>query len=159
MATKQTKTRKASSKELSDHIIGETAATELSPVDNKEKDVQWDVKQGEIHSDTNLEADTGWGQEVIVRSFEFKANPEAFRQHTPSKQELFNAHLKQIEILLWRDGLRFFDGVTPQLSIAKKQEGYRIVVGCEAMPGHIIHARDKERFQTLSQAANDTRTN
>lgn len=148
------KERLASSKDIEDHILGETAATvHNSTLDGKESVVNYDVKQGEVHSDVHLEDDEGSGKTIVVRSFDFRANPQAFREYTPSKQELFNAHAKQIEEYLFADGLQVMPDVKPQLILSKKREGYRIVVGAEPRQGQIITRRDQDKIQTLSQAA------
>lgn len=151
---KVAKERLASSKDIEDHILGETAATvHTDTLDGKQSSTHYDVKQGEVHSDIHLEDDEGSGKTIVIRSFDFKANPEAFRQHTPSKQELFSAHAKQIEILLWEDGLEVMPDVNPQVILSKRRTGYRIVVGAEPRRGQIITRRDQDRIQTLSQAA------
>lgn len=148
------KERLASSKDIEDHILGETTATvHNTTLDGKESSVHYDVKEGEVHSDIHLEEDTGHGKTIVVRSFDFRANPQAFHRYTPSKQELFNAHSKQIEEYLWADGLKVMPDVKPQLILSKKREGYRIVVGAEPREGHIITRRDQNKIQTLSQAA------
>lgn len=148
------KSRMASSKDIEDHIVGETAATvHNSTLDGKQSSVHYDVKQGEVHSDIHLEDDEGHGKTIVVRSFDFKANPNAFREYTPSKQELFNAHAKQIESYLWTDGLKVMPDVHPQIILSKKRDGYRIVVGAEPRQGQIITKRDMDKVQTLSQAA------
>lgn len=148
------KSRMASSKDIEDHIISETAATVYNPtLDGKESSVHYDVKQGEVHSDIHLEDDEGSGKTIVVRSFDFKANPQAFKDHTPSKQELFNTHAHQIEAILWNDGLEVMTDVRPQVILSKRRTGYRIVVGAEPRRGHIITKRDQKKVQTLSQAA------
>lgn len=144
------KARAASSKDMTDHVVAETKAT---VIDTKDKAYDYDIKQGEVHSDTHLEDDIGHGKSIIIRSFDFKANPQAFKERTPSKQELFNAHLKQIEIILWKDGLKIMTDVQPQLMLSKRRDGYRIVVGAEPEKGQIISLRDQGKHQTLSQAA------
>lgn len=113
----------------------------------KEDDGTWELSDLSAQSTTNLESDTGHGAAAIVRMFEFAANPEAFRIHTPSKQELFNAHLKGIEVMLWRDGLRVMTDIEPKLTISKKKDRYRIWVGAEPARGHIL----RERPQTLGE--------
>lgn len=154
MAIKKTKARVASSKDLGDHILGEnTASVHNFSLDGKESVVNYDVKKGEVHSDTHLEDDEGFGKTIVIRSFDFKANPVAFKQYTPSKQELFNAHAKQIEIQLYADGLQPMDDVKVQVMLSKKRDGYRIVVGAEPRKGQIITRRDQDKIQTLSQAA------
>lgn len=154
MAVKKVKkARAASSKDIEDHILEETAATVYSGIDEGNKSTNYDVKQGEVHSDIKLEEDIGHGKPIIIRSFDFKANPAAFRERTPSKQELFNAHAKQIEIVLWKDGLKVMPDVKPQLTLSKNRKFYRIVVGAEADKGNIITSLDQDKMQTLSQAA------
>lgn len=151
MAVKKTKARAASSKDIEDHITGEASATVI-PIDKDSGGTNYDVKQGEVHSDTHLEDDTGTGKKIVIRSFDFRANPAAFKDHTPSKQELFNAHAKQIEIILWKDGLQVMHEVKPQLKLSKNRLYYRIVVGAEARLGE--HFNDKAL--TLAQAAHGT---
>ncbi len=150
---KKTKNRSASSKNIEDHIIGETSATVINSLDTGGKGTNYDVKQGEVHSDTKLEDDLGQGGSVIIRSFHFKANPEAFKNNTPSKQELFNAHAKQIEIQLWKDGLKVMPDVSPKLLLSKNRMYYQIIVGAEPQKGQIILPSDQNKHQTLSQAA------
>ncbi len=148
------KARLASSRDIEDHILGETAATvHNSGLDGNQISTHYDVKQGEVHSDIHLEDDEGFGKTIVVRSFDFKANPTAFHHHTPSKQELFNVHAKQIEEYLWADGLQPMPDVNIQVILSKKRDGYRIVVGAEPRRGQIITRRDQDRIQTLSQAA------
>lgn len=150
MATKvkrSDKNRTQSSRELSDHITGEVKA-----IDEGQNNVEWDIKQGEVHSDIRLEDDMGHGEAVILRSFDFKANPAAFHERTPSTQELFNAHLKQIEIYLMKDGLKPYTESEPQLRLAKDRSGYRIVIPAVAMKGH----RLLERPTTLTKLAHGT---
>lgn len=153
MAVRKSKARSASSKNIEDHILGETHVTVDSSLDDQARTTNYDVKQGEVHSDIKLEDDIGHGKAIVVRSFDFKANPQAFKERTPSKQELFNAHAKQIEIILWKDGLQVMPDVYPQLVLDKKRRGYRIIVGAEPMKGNIIMMNDQDKLQTLSQAA------
>lgn len=148
------KARLSSSRDIEDHILAETTATvHNSTLDGKESSVHYDIKQGEVHSDIHLEDDEGSGKTIVVRSFDFKANPQAFREYTPSKQELFNAHAHQIEAYLWADGLEVMPDVHPQVILNKRRTGYRIVVGAEPRKGQIITRRDQDKIQTLSQAA------
>jgi len=140
--------RSHKNRQLEDHILGETEVVENS---QEEKDINWEAKQGVVESSTKLEDDTGHGDAIVVRSFDYKANPEAFRLHTPSKQELFNAHIKQIEVHLWTDGLKVMTDVSPKVMLSKKKDGYRIVVGAEPMRGQSFSLRDKP--QTLSEIA------
>lgn len=147
------KERLVSSTDINDHILGETSATVINSLDTSAKGTNYDVKQGEVHSDIKLEADEGDGKTIVVRSFDFKANPQAFKERTPSKQELFNAHAKQIEVILWKDGLKVMPDVKPQLILSKQRNHYRIVVGAEPEKGHLINSLVLDKQQTLSQAA------
>lgn len=140
------KNRTVKSRELSDHIIAEAAATTSK---QGEKDIQWDVKQGEVHSDVFLEDDIGEGDAIILRSFDFKANPQTFKENPPTTQELFNAHIRQIEIHLMKDGLKVYTESSPQIRLSKDKTGYRIVVPAQPMKGH----RLLERPNTLTQLA------
>lgn len=123
---------------------------EENAVDAPVKDIDWSAQEVAAKSETKLEDDEGHGNAVIIRKFEFSANPEAFREHTPTKQELFNAHYKLIETMLWADGLKVIPEVDPKVTINKKKTKFRIFVGAEPQRGHIL----RETPQTLSQIAN-----
>lgn len=110
----------------------------------------YEVNSVETQSDTKLEHDEGTGIPVIIRTFEFGANPEAFKQHTPTKQELFDAHKKGLEMHLWRDGMIYFDEVQPQITFNKKGTKYKIIIA--ALPARGQSLLDTP--QTLSQIAN-----
>lgn len=143
---KADKNRSVSSRNMDDHLVAEAIAVEKSGIDG-EKEVQWEAKQGEVHSDVKLEDDSGQGRKVVIRVFDFKANPESFKHHTPSKQDLFNSSLNEIERVLWKDGLMFMKEVEPQLKLSKDKTHYRIVVGAEARSGEFF----SDTAQTLSQ--------
>ena len=136
---------------VEDHIKGKVKAVEKGSVDN-EKDIQWDATQGEVQSDVHLEDDKGDGRAIIVRSFDFKANPQAFLERTPSKQELFNDSAKLIEIKLWEDGMQVMPDVNPKVMISKNKQFYRVVVGAEPAKGHLLGQAPK----TLSQITNES---
>ena len=117
---------------------------------------KWDdVSKLEVQSETKLEQDTGRGKSVVIRCFEFAANPEAFKQRKPSKQELIESHRKGIEIMLWRDGLRPIEGAAVRIIVNKKKTKYRIFVGAEPSLGNVL----LEQTKTLSQLAHGTRDN
>ena len=116
---------------------------------------EWDdISKIETESETHLEDDVGYGDAAIIRMFEFAANPVAFKQHTPTKQELFNYHYKQIELALWADGMKVLPEVNPKVTISKNKKKYRIFIGAVPMKGHIL----QERPQTLSQIAHKKQT-
>lgn len=110
---------------------------------------QWetdDISKVEATSETHLEDDKGEGGPVILRVFEFAANPAAFREHKPTKQELFSHHAKGIEAMLWSDGLRVVHEHDPKISVNRRKTKYRIFVAATPARGHLLHASP----QTLS---------
>ena len=92
--------------------------------------VEWEGEEVSAESKTQLTDDQGTGQEVVLRFFEFGANPEVFAQHKPTAQELFNSHSKGMESLLWRDGLRPYEAVEPRLMFSKDKTKYRFILAC-----------------------------
>lgn len=98
-------------------------------VDTETKD-QWEGEEIAVKSDTKLESDLGTGIPIVIRFFEFGANPEVFKQHKPTPQELFNSHRKGIESLLWSDGLKPYDGIEPKLMFSKNHKNYRFIITC-----------------------------
>src|ERR1700722_8320586 len=102
-------------------LIGEASqVVEREAIDAPVKDIPWNTQDLASKSTTHLEDDEGFGGAAIIRVFEFAANPEAFKQHPPTKQELFNSHYKWIEVMLWKDGLKVYAEVPPKLTINKK---------------------------------------
>ena len=80
--------------------------------------------------------DPGGGPVNVIRVFNFKMNPD--RKHFPGKQALFNTHAKQIETILWGDGLRPLENVGPRVIINSKGGFYQIFVPCEAAKGVVF---------------------
>lgn len=101
----------------------------------------------ETQSKTKLEDDQGFGDAAIVRCFTFGINLKAFQDANPTKQDLFNHHIRGIEVMLWRDGMRLMTDVAPQITLDMKAMQYRIFVGARPAKGYIL----KEIPQTLSQ--------
>lgn len=97
---------------------------------SKEEEILWEGEEVTVQSDTKIESDLGTGQAIVIRFFEFAANPDAFKQHKPTAQELFNSHRKGIEALLWRDGLKPFEGVEPRVMFSKDLKHYRFITTC-----------------------------
>lgn len=110
-----------------------------------------DVSTVEVQSTSNLQMDKGEGGYVIIRKFTYGMNPVAFKEAKPTKQDLFNYHLKQIEIALWQDGWKLFTDVQPQLKFDLKKGQYSIFVG--AIPQSKFNTINAEA-KTLSQIAN-----
>lgn len=106
-----------------------------------------DVKSVEVQSQTKLESDEGYGNAVVIRMFEFGVNPESFKRHQPTKQELFNSHSKGIEAFLWRDGLQVISEVEPRIVFNKKQTTYKIFIGARPKRGEML----TQAPHTLSQ--------
>lgn len=103
----------------------------------------------EVQSNTNLELDEGYGNAAVIRRFTFGMNVESFKHAQPTKQDLFNSHLKGIELALWRDGLKVLPDVQPRISVDMEKMQYQIFVGATPMKGHIL----TQRPQTLSEIA------
>lgn len=110
----------------------------------------WQATQLEVKSETPLEKDQGLGDPLVLRFFDYKANPLSFKKKQPTAQELFNVHLKQIEVELWKDGLRPEVAVEPRLMFSKDKTGYRIVIGARLSRGRLL----REETKTLTQLIN-----
>ncbi len=139
--------RSVKSKDIKDHVVATAKVIEEDAKDSPVKDVAYDVNKLEVHSDIFLEDDAGYGDAAIIRTFDFKVNPEVAKKGMPNKQVLFNAHAKQIEIFLMKDGLKVMPEVNPQIRYT--DVGYVIVVGAKPMKGYLL----QERPQTLSEIA------
>ena len=111
------------------------------------KNTNYDVQSVEAQSNTKLEDDIGQGQAAIIRCFEFGINTEAFKQYTPTKQELFNSHYKGIEMALWRDGLKVIQDVAPRITLNEEKGTYSIFIGAVPQRGSALY----ETPQTLAQ--------
>lgn len=121
-----------------------------------DKEIQWEGEEITAQSNYKLEDDKGEGKAVILRFFDFAANPETFKYQKPTAQQLFNTHIRGIEALLWKDGLQPFSEVQPRLLFSKNKENYRFIIPCIGGKGHVL----VDSPRTLSQLAkNDTRQN
>lgn len=109
----------------------------------------YDSSSVEAQSQTRLEDDRGEGEATVIRCFTFGMNPQTFIERRPTKQDLFNAHLKGIEMGLFADGLKVFDEVVPRLTFDAQKKQYSIFVAARPRKGYLLH----ERPQTLSQIA------
>jgi hypothetical protein len=108
-----------------------------------------DAASIEAQSKAHLEDDRGEGNAAIIRCFTFGINPEAFQRGKPTKQDLFNAHIKGIEIMLWRDGMTPMTEVEPRILLDSKNMTYKIFVGAKPMRGHLL----QEKPKTLTEVA------
>lgn len=117
-------------------------------IEDKEK---WYGESVEAKSDPII--DPGTGKTLILRWFEFAINPEI--KHTPTKQELFNAHWKQISTMLWGDGLVPRQDINPRVEIGKKRgKGkYRIFVLCEPRLGTFVAEKPQNLQEMIKPSA------
>jgi hypothetical protein len=116
----------------------------------------------EVHSETKLEQDTGQGHGVVMRTFEFAANPTIFQHGRPNPQAIFNSHLKGIEATLWQDGLEPMTELEPRLIFTKDKSKYLILVWSKVQRGLVsVENRIQKQAQTLSEIAkqSDSRQN
>ena len=90
---------------------------------------QWYGQEVAAKSDPLI--DVGTGKPLVIRLFNFKKNPEV--KNYPSKQDVFNAHAKQIRDFLWKDGLVAREDHDPRIMFTN--DGYRIAILCEARLG------------------------
>lgn len=117
------------------------------------KEQNYDTSTVEAKSEqTHLEDDLGQGDAVVIRCFTFQMNlekPELFIERRPSKQDLFNSHIRGIEMALWKDGLKVYDEVVPRITFDTKKFQYSIFIAARPMKGYLLN----ETPQTLTQIA------
>lgn len=119
-------------------------------VDDKKN--EWEGHDVVAESTTHLEDDKGSGTPVVLRFMDFGANPEVFKEHKPTAQELFDSHRKGIETMLWKDQLQPIPEVEPRLMFSKNKKNYRFVIACKPM-GVLL-----DMPKTLSEIANGRTT-
>lgn len=117
------------------------------------KDIDWEGQEIEYHSDELTGGDTG--SAVIMRFFDYRANPQTFKQRPPTVQELFNIHSKEIELTLWKDGMKAITEVNPRFMMSKDQKYYRFVVAASPLRGQKVNETPK----TLTEILSETRQN
>lgn len=98
--------------------------------ENKHK---WEGQEVQVNSDPII--DPGTGETVLMRVFDFGANPENLKRDKPTKQQIFDSHIKQIQTMLWSDGLEPMKELNPLIQVSKKKEKYRIILWCRARSG------------------------
>ncbi len=87
------------------------------------------------------------GDPRLIRQFWFDFNPEKIHniQHKwekpPTTQDLFNAHVKQIEVMLWTDGLEYDTDFQPRVVVGKKR--YKIVIVAKPRRGVLLGTHNK----------------
>lgn len=105
----------------------------------------WEGNTLEVKSDPLIDA--GVGKPYILRCFEFRINPLV--KQTPTRQELFNHHWRQIQSMLWADGLKAYEAVNPRIIVGK--QSYRIFVTAEPRLSNGIAISLGEKPRTLQQ--------
>lgn len=96
----------------------------------KVENLEWEGETVQAESKVNLQDDRGTGKPIVLRFFEFGVNPQAFKDHKPTAQELFNTHIRGMESLIWSDGLIFCKEIEPKLWFSKDNKKYRFMIGC-----------------------------
>lgn len=110
---------------------------------------QWVGHEVEVTSDPLID-NANSGKTIVLRSFYFKADPTTLKQQKPTKQQIFDSHAKQIELMLWSDGLMPFKEVEPRLIVSKKRDEYKIFMACEARAG-VGFDRNPTKLQDLTK--------
>lgn len=121
-----------------EYIGDEKQLIEKDAIGAPVKDINWTAREVETESESYLEEDTGEGNPVVIRMFEFGMNPEAFKQANPTTQDIFNSHYKGIEVALWKDGLKVVPEVNPRIVLTPEKGIYRIFVTARAARGHLL---------------------
>lgn len=99
--------------------------------------------------------DPGEGAPNVIRQFTFRMNPEKIKEFPNDRQAIFNTHARQMAQVLWGDGLRPLDSVSPRVIINRKKCFYKIFVPCEAKRGVLFMNKPKN----LSEELKSTSTN
>ena len=114
------------------------------------KDIDWEGQELEFHSDELKGGDAG--NAVVMRFFEYRANPQAFKLKPPSVQELFDFHVKEIQLALWKDGLKPIIEVQPRFMQSKDTKYYRFVVAASPLRGQMVNETPKTLTEILREA-------
>ncbi len=104
--------------------------TELDAKDAPVKDIEWEGEELGAQSDIKLQDDKGVGQPIVLRFFDFAANPQVFAQHKPTALELFSSHRMGMEALIWKDGLTPHKSIEPRLRFSKDRSQYQFIISC-----------------------------
>lgn len=107
------------------------------------KEVTYDVSSLAVEAETKLEADEGYGREVVIREFRFALRPGGA---APTKAELLTPeYLRHLNDILWADSLELFR--PPKVVINKTD--FRIYAPCVAKKGALV----LQKPATLSEYA------
>ena len=91
--------------------------------------------------------DPGTGKPYIIRAFEFAKNPEFKGKLT--KQEIFNMHWRQIQALLWGDGLVPNENINPRIHFRGNK--YKIFILCQPRLRTFVADKPKTLQQLLGK--------
>lgn len=99
------------------------------------KEHKWYGKQDQ--TDDNLMQDTGKGEPIVIRNFEFRLDPT---KNKPTKEQILTPeYIKHLQTLLWADSLRMV--MDPTVRIEK--ESIYIAVACQARSGAVLPEEPK----------------
>lgn len=102
---------------------------EKDAIDSPVEDIKWYGK--EDRTEEKSVHDTGKGEPIVIRLFEFKFPPTL--EVLPTKEQILTPeYLKHLKTQLWGDALRVV--LEPRVSITK--EGCKIFVPCQATTGN-----------------------
>ena len=126
---KKSTTKESKAKVTKDKEFKLTEYNAQNVPEGTETTLEWEGKELQVESGTKLESDKGEGNPLVLRFFDFSANPLAFRDRLPTAQEIFNSHIRGIEMSLWKDGLLIETTLEPRLLLSKAKDHYRIIIG------------------------------
>lgn len=118
----------------------------------------------DVQSETTLESDLGTGSPYILRTYEFKTNPELLNDVVnrktawPTAQEFFNQHARGIEGMMWGDGMSPVKELEPRVVFTRDKKKYLIMVWAQPSLGQVIN----EKPYTLGEISRknyESRTN
>ncbi len=103
----------------------------------------------EVQSETKLEQDTGTGEAIIMRVYEFATDPTFLQPEAtfPTAQEIFQSHMKGIAGMLWGDGMTPATEIEPRLIFTRDRKKYLIMVWARPQLGQAV----LETPKTLSE--------
>lgn len=108
--------------------IKEFEFVEENPVDSPTENIKWYGREDQT-TETTMH-DTGKGEAVILRLFEFKFPPTL--ENLPTKDQILTPeYLKHLQTQLWADDLRLI--MKPRVVI--NTEGCKIFAPCQARSG------------------------
>ena len=104
----------------------------------------WDTSEVTFKTDPLIDLEKK-GRGLILRFFNFKFNPAIKKR--PTKQELFNSSWKQCRDILWKDGLKQREDISPKVSVGKN--GYTIYITAEPRLGVNFYEKPKTLEEVL----------